>query len=89
MRALIYLVAYLASCSDPPPPVNPDEPTIPPSKLRATCVDACLHLSELGCPDAQPTPDGASCSEVCESLPIRPACLASVTICEQTAACWE
>lgn len=35
-------------------------PTRPPS-----CEDACARLDELDCPAAKPTPNGASCAEVC------------------------
>jgi len=35
---------------------------------NATCEQVCKHMTALDCPSAQPTPNGASCVEVCENV---------------------
>ena len=60
MRIAVLLV-LLAGCPLP----DPVEPT---PVYGATCADVCAHAAELGCPSAEPTPDGASCEAVCESV---------------------
>jgi hypothetical protein len=34
----------------------------------ATCLDVCANAGKLGCPAAQPTPNGTSCEEVCVNV---------------------
>ena len=65
--ALLGLIA-LAACNQPvnhvtwPPGADWDAmPHGDPSE----CDQACSSLERLGCPEAQPTPAGASCSAVC------------------------
>lgn len=92
-RALVMLPLILMACGKNkgpiPPPTNPDPPVIRPDSKGATCADACAHLGDLGCDAAKPTPNGVPCTEVCAALPVKLPCLASVTSCEQTSACWE
>ena len=83
------LAAPLAGCPDPKvpdPPVDPDGGT------ATTCDAVCAHWSDLGCEEAKPTPDGASCVEVCENLQEGNLkddleCQAAVTSCEQIDDC--
>jgi hypothetical protein len=43
------------------PPAAPDYPPIG----VATCERACMHLSELGCPESRITPGGTTCPTAC------------------------
>lgn len=60
-----------------------------------SCADACARLAELECPEAEPTPEGASCVEVCENVEgsgtvtLNPACVIGITACAQVDACVE
>lgn len=63
------------------PPVEPDP--------DATCADACAHIGPEGldCEQGRPTPDGATCTEVCEGaladgLDVHPECIVRVERCE-------
>lgn len=73
----------------PPEPVEPEPVVVPPPLERATCVDACVHLAELGCEEARPTPAGVPCADVCAASPLDPPCMASVVRCEQLTECWR
>lgn len=62
-------IAVFAACQGCPPP----SPVIPPDPQQDSgydvlrpCELACLHLHVLGCESAEPTPNGATCVEVCE-----------------------
>jgi len=81
MRALIVAVALAAAhCGPPSPPA--------PTPTNATCADACATLERIGCEEAQPTDEGATCVEVCENagdLPL--ACLAGADSCVDAEAC--
>lgn len=66
-RALSFVVATvlavaLAGCPKPLPPPPP-----PPSG-PATCADVCQRMSQLGCPGAQATAEGATCLDVCRNV---------------------
>ncbi len=50
------LTLFLAAC----------EPAYP--QPDAGCAAACARLRHLGCPEAEPTPDGASCETVCDRV---------------------
>ena len=74
------------------------EPNVPDPKPEldgaapATCESVCAHWTDLGCKEAQPTPDGASCAEVCQKLQEGNLkddleCQAAVTSCDQIDDC--
>lgn len=79
MRALLVLLTALAlvACATTPQPI----PT-----TDATCEGACARGTALGCTYATPTPNGATCVQVCRNAmwanqPWNLACLASATSC--------
>jgi len=59
----------------------------------ATCADMCKHLADLHCKSAEPTPDGASCPEVCENIrsagvvPLNLECRVRAPSCEAADSC--
>jgi hypothetical protein len=64
MKALCFLVVFFCGCwihpiPAPNPEPQPDRPATP------TCADVCKRLFDLGCPAAKPTPQGATCVDVC------------------------
>jgi hypothetical protein len=76
---------FVIGCPDPhvPEPI-PD--------AGATCESVCAHWAELGCEEAKPTPDGASCVSVCENiqkgnLPDDLECQAAVKSCDEIDDC--
>lgn len=81
MKKLLLLgwfVASFAGCPKPsptpiPPPIPEpqvwdagDEPIAPP--IEYTCADLCKHMFDLHCMGAEPTPNGATCLDVCQNL---------------------
>jgi hypothetical protein len=70
MRALVRLLAALvlaaglAGCPPKPPP----PPEKPGPAGGPGCDVGCARLAELGCDAAKPTPQGASCIEVCQNV---------------------
>lgn len=83
-----------AQCVPPAPPPEPEPP--PPSEpapYPETCVGVCQRWADLGCEEAEDTPNGATCDDVCQNimdsgvfewdLP----CMVRVTTCEQIRAC--
>ncbi len=95
-RVLLGLLAalLLAATCDPPPPLPP---LVPPERPDAgdvaDCEAACQRLAELGCEEAQPTPHGATCVEVCDNVEssgattLVPGCVAEADSCEQARGC--
>lgn len=79
MKALLLLTsATLIWCSSPAP-VDPNAPS---------CTTACATLTRLGCDEAKPTADGASCAEVCANandLPV--ACITQAINCDAAENC--
>lgn len=55
-----FLLTVVPGCERPIPP------PIPPGPVN--CREACVHLRELRCPVANPTPAGVSCNGVCENV---------------------
>lgn len=53
-----FLVSLLLACAGAPPEPKPPEP-------GRDCKNACSRLRELRCDEGDPTPDGATCEEVC------------------------
>lgn len=56
------------------------------------CAAACDRMELLGCDEAEPTPGGASCVQVCrnvENSPVtlNPACVVGIQTCEQIESC--
>ncbi len=82
------LAVVLAMCSTPKHPIDgPGPQPIIKADGGATCEDMCDHLTELGCPEAEPTPGGHSCEFVCEETmeagqDLHPECVVAVTRCE-------
>jgi len=93
-RAIVAVAALACAllafrCGPPEEPMRP-----PPSDAApALCDDACANLAALGCPEAEPTHDGATCEDICLMAEtsgvwtIDPECLAAVTTCDDTDAC--
>ena len=74
----------------------PEEPTLPPPPSDAApdlCGEACANLAALGCPEAEPTTDGATCEAVCLMAEtsgvwtVDPGCLAEITDCAGIDSC--
>lgn len=63
LRRLLILVA-VAGC---PKPVPPPVPPTPPDGA-ATCATACERMRELHCIDVEPTPEGATCDDICQNI---------------------
>jgi len=71
----------------PPPSPNPD--------VKADCASACKNIGPkpdgLGCEEGEPTADGQTCQQVCESMPNTTQdyldCAATITACEQLPKC--
>lgn len=56
MRALTLFVLFIAGCQT--------RPILLPG--NAPCKNACAVLTFFKCPEAQPSPKGKSCEQVCE-----------------------
>lgn len=90
MNAALLLSALAAAlcCSPPPAPAPRVDAGSP-----ADCQAACDRLAELGCEEAQPTPGGASCVEVCNNteqsgaVTLDPACVATIATCAAIDGC--
>ncbi len=104
--ALLPAVIACASCREkpvPPPPApidsgtggSPaaDASTDVASDVGDACERACQHLALLGCAEAEPTPGGASCVEVCRNVEesgvvsLDLECVAQVVRCEDLDGC--
>lgn len=69
MNRTLAILAALALIGCPSPgPVPPPGPETDAAGPNPTCVAYCAHVTELGCPQAKPTPKGATCTEVCENV---------------------
>jgi hypothetical protein len=66
MRWLLFLIALVA-CTPAPAPTNP-KPDAVEAGTGFSCETACARWAELGCEEGKPTPNGASCAEVCSNL---------------------
>lgn len=58
------------------------------------CSIACKTLQELGCEEGKPTPEGATCKQVCENMekngmPFDTSCIAAIKNCEQLDSCFN
>jgi hypothetical protein len=83
---------------DPPSPWDaaPDAgpPAPPPAPAPAgACAAACSRLAALGCPEAKPTPNGATCTDVCLNaedsgvLSMQTDCVVQASDCPAARAC--
>lgn len=97
--------ALAAQCTSVPKPAPAPVPTVlvdaapePDADIdaakRSPCALACAHLADLKCPAAQPTPGGATCTQVCENgesgpagTSLDPACVVKQTTCPKAMAC--
>jgi hypothetical protein len=90
LAAVLALGLQAARCG---PPDDPADPPAPDAGDPASCADACAHLEELGCEEAEPTPEGATCEEVCEAVEssgtvtLNPACVLQIETCEEIDGC--
>jgi hypothetical protein len=60
---LAILFALVAECTPAPGPV--DAGPTPLSDAGSSCSRACARYKQLGCIQAEPTPKGVTCTEVC------------------------
>lgn len=71
-KILFALALLLSACPRPLPPPTPPTPGTadagPPDEAKRPCLAVCRTLARLGCPAAAPTPEGASCTRVCENV---------------------
>ena len=68
------------------------EPRMDPDVAPTDCAAACERLEALECEEAEPTPNGTTCVQVCrntENSPItlNPACVVGIATCEQIEDC--
>jgi len=98
---LLLLSALLASTCEtgpfPKPPPEPEPPSpweqsadaAPPEEDAAAphtpCYLACANLRRLGCVESQPTPGGATCTQVCSNNENGPEGTQMPVICVQLA----
>jgi len=61
IQLVLAVVGALLIMGCPPPPPDDPDPTV-------SCEATCAHWEELGCAEAEPTPGGATCTEVCENV---------------------
>lgn len=105
IKAILLSISLLAAtCAhvDPlkpePSPAPPDVVPFPPDPVGVAgasgCAAACAKLAQLGCPEAKPTPKGASCVEVCantqgDSSPVslQTDCVVRAGSCDDAKAC--
>lgn len=88
MRWLFVAVLFVGCIPYQDPKQDPIEPKPGPDGGVADCGAMCDHLRRLGCEGAKPTPNGATCREVCEhtleaGYDVHPECVVSVARCDQ------
>jgi hypothetical protein len=78
---------------DAAPDAGPKPPPAPSPVPSGACAAACAHLAALGCPEAKPTPKGATCTDVCLNaedsgvLSMQPDCVVRAVDCPAANAC--
>lgn len=82
----IILALLLAACASTAAP-NPA-----PRETPETCASACARFRVLGCEEADPTPEGKTCEDVCTSagnayVGLDTACVTRAASCEAARAC--
>lgn len=50
------------------PPTPPPNPPSAPDAGAGSCPLVCDHLRALSCPGGAPTPEGATCEQVCQTI---------------------
>jgi hypothetical protein len=88
MKAVLLAAVLAASRCTPPPPTPVPEPL--PGEF--TCRDACAQFRHLGCEEAEPTPEGATCVEFCGvaqegPAPLNLGCIVRANSCDQARRC--
>jgi hypothetical protein len=71
LAIMFFVVACTTGCPHNPTPTPTPIPVVDGGEdeaRRPTCANACNRLKALGCKGSGPTPEGASCIEVCENL---------------------
>ena len=80
------LVLFVVGCTVQPVPVDPP---LPPSG----CARVCERLAELKCPEAEPTPEGQTCEQVCDNVQasgivqLNTGCIANAASCDAALEC--
>jgi hypothetical protein len=86
-------MAFVALCilgACPPKPIPPQPPI---HDGDATCADACARAREMECEFAKPTPNGATCEDVCQNIQDKGLfsldldCRVAARTCKQAEAC--
>lgn len=86
---LAFVVAGIRACTG----CKVDPPNVLVPEGGSPCARACKHMAALGCPEAQPTPGGTTCEQVClnaeESgvISLAPGCVERSRSCDEAAAC--
>ncbi len=77
------------------PPIGPVSPAILDAAFddAGQCASVCTRLQAMSCPEGQPTPKGASCTEVCTTtinngFSLNLNCVAQATSCAQVDNCY-
>jgi hypothetical protein len=92
LRPAFLIVALAAACN----PLLPEPDPLPnpgPAPDAVPCHVACERLSSLRCEESEPTPDGTTCTELCESVEesgvVRypTGCVAAAKTCAEAVAC--
>lgn len=52
----------------PCPAADAGAPEVDAGAAAPTCEGVCVHLADLGCSAAKPTPEGHTCAEVCNNV---------------------
>lgn len=74
---LAALLLFACACPKPIPPPGPIPPVVDggvteeetdADEAARPCLAACRRLIKLGCEAGKPTPEGTSCTRVCENV---------------------
>jgi hypothetical protein len=74
-------------------PLLPAPAPAPQKRDDVPCSEACARLASLECEEAQPTPDGTTCVEICDglnasgSVTYPTGCVAAAKDCAEARAC--
>lgn len=88
-KFLIGLVCVGCTQTFYPPRPEP----VPDAGTPPDCAAACARMTELGCEESKPTPNGSTCEEVCNNvessgvITIQPACVVEIESCDQINGC--
>jgi hypothetical protein len=91
---VVYRLALALTLAVACNPLLPEPETRPlPPRDDISCETACERLASLQCEEAQPTPDGTTCAEVCHgvnesgSVTYPTGCVAAAKTCAEAVAC--